>query len=223
NGIEIANSVPWNQPSVSNSGVSSIRWAKRNSATINTLTYADDMTYSKAIYVTDTVKFVPVTTTLEQGDASEQTATVALNMSDGTTKNFTVKYTVDTKTAGTKTADGAIDGIDGAVPVTYTVNASNVPTVINKIEGNENSITQVILNNNTALEDGTKLFVAVYDAQPRVMKSISIVPLTVAQRAAGAQTIALPEALTANTGKVVKAFVLDNKFEPQSMALEKMQ
>ncbi len=222
NGVEVANSVPF-KGSIATTGVGAIRFAKRANNDIDTVTYADNMVYSKAIYVTDTVMFVPVTTTLEQGDSSAQTATVALNMSDGTTKNFTVKYTADTKTAGTKTANGTIDGIDGAIPVTYTVNGSSIPTVINSIEGSENSIAQVILSNNIALEGGTKLIVAVYDTQPRVMKSIGIVPLTEAQRATGEQIIALSDVLTANDGQIVTAFVLDSKLVPQAIALEKIQ
>lgn len=222
NGTEIANSVPWNTTSVNEAGVSYIRWAKRNSDNITTLLYADDMVYSKAVYVTDTVKFVPATATIEQGASAAQTATVALDMSDGTTKNFTVNYTADTTTAGVKTANGTIEGFDDVVPVTYTVNQAAIPAVIDKIEINEDVITQVILNNNIALEDGTKLLVAVYDSEPRIMRDVCFVDLSETQRATGEQTITLPDTdtLLAASGSVVKAFVWSSELEPLSSVLE---
>ncbi len=131
NDTELVHSQIWKSPStMGESGLSSIDVAKGDKyAVTNAVTYIDEVVYSKAIYVTDTLENVSVETAVDQGDSEVQTATVALNMSDGTTKDFTVRYIADTSSEGVKTADGKIDGFDGTIPVTYTV--SGMKEVLN--------------------------------------------------------------------------------------------
>lgn len=84
--------------------------------------YFDDFSVSRLIYVTDTIENKSAAGKTAQNAPAAQTATVALTMSDGSTKDFTVNYTADTATAGeNKTAQGTIDGFDGTIPVTYSV------------------------------------------------------------------------------------------------------
>lgn len=119
---ELANSQAWKTTDIGTKGLRSIDVAKSDKCAVtNAVTYVDEIVYAKAIYVTDTLEKVPVTTAVTIGDSSAQTTTVALNMSDGTTKEFTVNYTADTTSAGVWKADGTIDGFDGIIPVTYTV------------------------------------------------------------------------------------------------------
>jgi len=128
---EIADSQAWaSGAKVVTNGLEQIHVIKPNTkAATNAVTYIDEVVYSKAIYVTDTLENMSLETAVEQGDSSAQTATVALNMSDGTTKDFTVRYIADTSSEGVKTADGTIDGFDGTVPVKYTV--SGMKEVLN--------------------------------------------------------------------------------------------
>ncbi len=131
NDTELTDSQVWSETTtVPEKGIDNIDLAKTDAFTVtNATTYVEEVIYSKAVYVTDTLENVPVNATVEQGASSAQTATVALNMSDGTKKNFTVNYTADTATAGVKTADGKIDGFDGTVPVTYTVTGISKQTI----------------------------------------------------------------------------------------------
>ena len=122
NDEELTNSQMWNGGSIGKNGLDKIQIGKNyDIGRTNAVTYIKELVYSKAVYVTDTLENVPVTATLEQGSSSAQTLTVALNMSNGEKKNFTVKYTADTSTLGEKTANGTIDGFDGVIPVTYNV------------------------------------------------------------------------------------------------------
>lgn len=120
---ELAHSQIWKETStIGGRGLGAIDVAKADKyAATNAITYVDELVYSRAIYVTDTLEKVPVTAAVAIGDSAAQTATVALNMSDGTTKDFTVNYTADTTSAGVWKADGTIEGFDGTIPVTYTV------------------------------------------------------------------------------------------------------
>jgi len=129
NDKELVNSQVW-EGDITTKGLTAIDIGKADKyENTNAVTYIDEVVYSKAIYVTDTLENVSVETAVEQGASSAQTATVALNMSDGTKKNFTVKYTADTATAGAKTANGTIDGFDGTIPVSYTVTGVTNKTI----------------------------------------------------------------------------------------------
>lgn len=118
-GTEIENSVV----KAVTTGNNSIRLAKTSASTeLSAKTYIDNVTYEVAVYPTTALSEVPVTTSLAQGDSTNQTSTVALEMSDGTTKDFTVNWEADTSAAATGlTATGTIDGFDDTVAVTYNV------------------------------------------------------------------------------------------------------
>jgi len=213
NDVELSNSQIWSGTNVATKGLDKINVGKTDKfAATNAVTYIDEVVYSKAIYVTDNVKKQSVNTAITQGAGAAQSSTVTLNMSDGTTKDFTVNYTADTTTAGTKTASGTIDGFDDTITVKYTVSEK---TVINSIENNAESKTQVIINNKAVLPDGAKLFVAVFNASD-VMQKIRMVDLNAAQRSVGEQTIILTENLL-DSAASVRAFVWSSKLEPLAL------
>lgn len=96
-------------------------------------------------------------------------------------------------------------------------------TIIDSIENNDD-ITQVNLHNIVRLEDGAKLFVAVYNPQGSSMSKAVSVALNETQRATGEQTITLSEDILTNaTGLLVKAFVWTGKLVPLASVLEKIQ
>ena len=75
----------------------------------------------------------PITVTV--GDPVTMPITVIANLSDNTTKDVPVTWNpaaIDTTTAGTKTATGTVDGYDGNVTLTVTVEeAAAVPMITN--------------------------------------------------------------------------------------------
>lgn len=77
----------------------------------------------------------PITVTV--GDSVTMPSTVVANMSDGTTKDVPVTWepaTIDTTTAGTKTATGTVEGYNGNVTFMVTVEeAENLDPYIEKV------------------------------------------------------------------------------------------
>ena len=77
----------------------------------------------------------PTTVEVFVGETVALPATVTATMSDATTKEISVTWeptTIDTSTAGDKTATGRVEGFDGEV--TFTVTVKEKPVVIESLE-----------------------------------------------------------------------------------------
>lgn len=176
NDVELAHSQVWKDGSgILKNGLTAIDVGKTSSsADTNAITYVDDVVYSKAIYVTDKLDEQSVKATLNQGDSAVQTATVTLNMSDGTTKDFTVNYTADTSALGTSNVYGTIDGFDGTIPVTVTVEKSDVKTIIKDVNATAAGIETATIQKVKNITSGVAVF-AYYGSNDK-MEAVKFVP-----------------------------------------------
>ena len=115
-------------PAEAQDGVGNIIVAKRSKvADADVRMLMDDVKFSKLVYYSGDVS--TATAAVAQGADSEQTTTLTLTLSDGTTKDVTVAYTADTTEAGTKTAVGTIEGFSEKVTVTYNVLPVSAQTI----------------------------------------------------------------------------------------------
>lgn len=74
----------------------------------------------------------PDSITVEVGQVVNMPSVVVANMSDGTTKDVPVTWvpaTIDTSTAGVKTAEGSVEGFDGKATFMVTVEEVPEPTL----------------------------------------------------------------------------------------------
>ncbi len=177
---------------------------KDNESMTNAVTYIDEVVYSKAIYVTDNIEKQSVNTAITQGASATQTATVTLNMSDGTTKDFTVNYTADTSKTGVQNVRGTIDGFDGTIPVTVTV--KNIITGINATASAiENATVQKVGN----IASGVAVFA--YYGSDHKMEAAKSVPFSetdfTGEEAVLPVGLALPQGAE---GGYIKGFVFKN-------------
>ena len=83
--------------------------------------YLDDINVYGERYVKTDIDNMEVNTSVMTGKPSDQQIKINLEMTDGTTREFGVKYTADTTTQGTKTAVGTIDGFSKKITVKYNV------------------------------------------------------------------------------------------------------
>lgn len=133
---------------ITSDGIAKFDMAKRTKADAANLTaFLDDVKISKLVYYEGNLS--TATASVVQGADSKQTTNLTLTLNDGTTKDVIVAYTADTAEAGTKTAEGTIDGFDEKVEVTYTVlPVINLPA-IDAVAGD----TVTLKNGDTVLKD----------------------------------------------------------------------
>ncbi len=133
NGNTVVEDCEWTHQNIYNgTGVGYIVWAKRNSSTA-AITYVDDMVYSKPVYPTGDAP-ASLSAKIETGTVGEQSINFNLEMSDGTQKAFTAKYTLneaDTAQEGTISVNATAPGFNFTIPVSVSV--EDAPVIIESI------------------------------------------------------------------------------------------
>ncbi|MBR5156660.1 MAG: Ig-like domain-containing protein [Clostridia bacterium] len=136
----IAQDVAWGGDTTSpshltNYGVDNIAMAKRVTASdTNSIAYIDELKYAKPVYPQGNVPD-NISTTVETGTTGNMTTSFNLVMSDGSSKNITVYYTLnadDTAAAGAITVNGTAEGFNFNIPI--SVNIEDAPVVIESID-----------------------------------------------------------------------------------------
>ena len=105
----------------------------------------------------------PITVTV--GDPVTMPSTVVANMSDGTTKDVPVTWNpaaIDTTTAGTKTAAGTVEGFNGNVTFTVTVEEAAEPTLELEVIPVGNNYTEYKIRPIVSNIEGADKFVIKY-------------------------------------------------------------
>jgi len=128
-----------NQNIYQGNGIGSIVWAKRTSSTA-AITYADEMVYSKVVYPKGDIP-LNLTDSVEKDTVGERSVNFNLEMSDGTSKAFTAKYTLnteDTAQEGIVTKNAQADGFNFTIPVLVKVEDPSL--IIDEVEDIANSV-----------------------------------------------------------------------------------
>lgn len=125
NGYEIRKNCPLNFKGLTNAAVKTIK-IKRYGA-INPISF-DDFSIKEYTYVTGELP-QSLSDSVVRGVDENRSQSISIAMNDGTTRQFDVKYTVDTSVSGTQTVTGRIDGFSEEIPITVEVDARSIVSI----------------------------------------------------------------------------------------------
>lgn len=125
NGYEIRKDCPLNFRDLTNAAVKTIK-IKRYGET-NPISF-DDFSVKEYTYVTGELP-ESLSDSVVSGVQENRSQNISLAMNDGSTRQFAVKYTIDTNVSGTQTVMGRIDGFSKEIPVTVEVDARSIVSI----------------------------------------------------------------------------------------------
>ena len=128
NGTEIRLDVPFNQNAVTDPKFKSIDIVGRKGSSGETLTYIDDLKVAEYLYAVGELPEM-LTDSVMIGVNKDREQHISLEMSDGTMRQFTVKYTIDPLQDGVQNVIGRIDGFSEEIPVVVDVDARTIESI----------------------------------------------------------------------------------------------
>lgn len=125
NGKAVRLGCPLNLNGLTNAAFKSIR-IKRYGTT-NDQSF-DDFKVTQYVWIDDALP-ESLNDSVVSGADADRVQSISLKMSDGTTRQFDVKYTIDPTVSGIQNVDGSIDGFTAKIPVAVSVDARSIVSI----------------------------------------------------------------------------------------------